>query len=255
MPRNQQNQAAKAISGAFSPEERELLIVKYAYLVKHYAGRMAMRLPSSVLFDELVSAGSVGLIDAIDKFDPSKDVDLKTYASYRIKGAILDELRSMDWYSRPMRKKMQDIEKAMTAVEAREGRPAKDWEIAEELGMELEAYFKILSNIHNIALFSFDEYIKDDANDILAKKSFQDKIMSDDDPDKHLAKEEMKQVVARAIRSLSQKEQTVISLYYYNELTLKEIGEVLSLTESRICQIHTMTLIKLRSRLRQYFRN
>ena len=114
------------------------MIVGYAPLVKHIAGRMAMRIPSSISFDELISAGCLGLIDAIDRFDPTKEVDLKTYAAYRIKGAILDELRSMDWYSRSMRKKMQLIERALIRVEARQGRPAEDGEIADEIGIPLE---------------------------------------------------------------------------------------------------------------------
>ncbi len=228
------------------------MIVGYAPLVKHIAGRMAMRIPSSISFDELISAGCLGLIDAIDRFDPSKEVDLKTYAAYRIKGAILDELRSMDWYSRSMRKKMQLIERALMQVESREGRPAEDWEIADEIGIPLEDYYKLLSNIHGIGLFSLDEYIKDEDNDSLTKKSFQERILSDDDPSQNVVKNELKRHLTKAVQTLSEKEQMVISLYYYEELTLKEIGQILELTESRICQIHTLALIKLKSRMRRY---
>jgi len=119
--------AAKKTRRGFNVKEREDMIVAYAPLVKHIAGRMAMRIPSSVTYDELISAGCLGLIDAIDRYDPTREVDLKTYAAYRIKGAILDELRSMDWYSRSMRKKIQEIEKALLAVESRKGGPAEDW--------------------------------------------------------------------------------------------------------------------------------
>jgi RNA polymerase sigma factor for flagellar operon FliA len=236
----------------FDEKEREALIVRYAPLVKRIAGRMAMRIPSSVLFDELLSAGCLGLINAVDRFDPERDVNLKTYAEYRIKGAILDELRRMDWYSRSMRKKMQRIEKALVAVEGRTQRPAEAQEIAEELGIALEDYFNTLSDIHRVSLLSLDEFIKDEANDAVSKKSFQESIRSADDPSENVAKEELKRVIAQAIKTLSEKEQIVVSLYYYDELTLKEIGHVLSLTESRICQIHAMAVIKLKIRLKKY---
>jgi len=228
------------------------MITGYAPLVKHIAGRMAMRIPSSISFDELISAGCLGLIDAIDRYDPSKEVDLKTYAAYRIKGAILDELRSMDWYSRSMRKKIQEIEKALVIVEAREGRPAEDGEVAQQIGLSLEDYYKLLSNIHGIGLFSLDEYIKDEDNDSLTKKSFQERILSDDDPAQNVVKNELKQYLAEAVQALTEKEQMVISLYYYEELTLKEIGHILDLTESRICQIHTLALIKLKTKMKGY---
>ena len=247
-----QHGAEKKTTRAFSRKEREAMIVGYAPLVKHIAGRMAMRIPSSISFDELISAGCLGLIDAIDRFDPTKEVDLKTYAAYRIKGAILDELRSMDWYSRSMRKKMQLIERALIRVEARQGRPAEDWEIADEIGIPLEDYYKLLSNIHGIGLFSLDEYIKDEDNDSLTKKSFQERILSDDDPSQNVVKNELRQYLVKAVQSLTEKEQMVISLYYYEDLTLKEIGHILELTESRICQIHTLALIKLQTRLRSY---
>lgn len=242
----------KKMSRAFSAREREEAIVGYAPLVKHIAGRMAMRIPSSISFDELISAGCLGLIDAIDRFDPTKEVDLKTYAAYRIKGAILDELRSMDWYSRSMRKKIQEIEKALMAVESRLGRSAEDREMAEEMGVSLEEYYKLLSNIHGMGLFSLDEYVKDDDNDSITKKSFQERILSDDDPVKNVVKNELKHHLSEAIKSLSEKEQLVISLYYFEDLTLKEIGHIMDLTESRICQVHTLALIKLKSRLKSY---
>ena len=254
MAQKKVNKAQKRHSNGFSQKKREAMIVGYAPLVKHIAGRMAMRIPPSVKFDELISAGSLGLIDAIDRFDPTREVDLKTYAAYRIKGAILDELRNMDWYSRSMRKKIQEIEKAVILVESREGRPAEDSEIAREMEVPLEEYFRILSNIHGVALFSLDEYIKDEYNDSLTKKSFGEKILSRDDPSENVSKGELNHPVADAIKGRSEKEQLVISLYYYDDLTLKEIGHILELTESRICQIHTMALIKLKARLKGYHR-
>ncbi len=231
---------------------REKSIIEYAYLVKHIAARFAMRLPTSVFFDELISAGSLGLIDAVDKFDPSKHVSLKTYAQYRIKGAILDELRSMDTYSRSMRKKIQDITKAVKSVEDRKGASASDEEICEQLGVDLETYYDMLTHIHGASVLSLDEFIKSSKNDTYSQTRFQSGIKGEDNPADCFDKEELKHVLAQTIKTLSEKEQMVVSLYYYDELTLKEIGEVLTLTESRICQIHTAILVKLKARLQDY---
>lgn len=233
---------------------RQESIVEYAYLVRHIASRFAMRLPSSVLFDELMSAGSLGLIDAVDKFDPDKHVSLKTYAQYRIKGAILDELRSMDTYSRSMRKKIQDITSATKKIEDEKGRPADADEICEALGVPLETYQDMLTDIHGAAVLSLDEFIKTKKNDTYSQTRFQAGVKGQDDPADHFDRAELKHVLAETIRTLTEKEQMVVSLYYFDELTLKEIGEVLSLTESRICQIHTAVLIKLRAKLENYGR-
>ncbi len=232
---------------------RENSIIEYSYLVKHIAARFAMRLPSTVFFDELVSAGSLGLIDAVDKFDHSKHVTLKTYAQYRIKGAILDELRSMDPYSRSMRKKIQDITRAVKTIEERKGSTAMDEEICKELGVTLEGYYDMLTGIHGASVLSLDEFIKTKKNDSYSNTRFQAAIEGGDNPAVCFDKEEFKFVLAKTIKLLSKKEQLVVSLYYYDELTLKEIGAVLSLTESRICQIHTAILVKLKVRLKDYF--
>ncbi|MCP4020500.1 MAG: FliA/WhiG family RNA polymerase sigma factor [Desulfobacteraceae bacterium] len=232
---------------------REKNILEYAYLVKYIAARFAMRLPSTVFFDELVSAGSLGLIDAVDKFDPDKHVSLKTYAQYRIKGAILDELRSMDKYSRSMRKKIQDITKAVKRIEDEKGTSATDMEVSQELGIGLNDYYNILTDIHRSSVLSLDEFIKTKKNDASSNTRFQSGIKGDDNPADRFDRKEIKLMLVQTIQTLSEKEQMVVSLYYYDELTLKEIGEVLSLTESRICQIHTAILIKLKARLQNYF--
>jgi len=232
---------------------RETMIVEYAHLVKYIAARFAKRLPSSVLFDELVSAGSLGLIDAVDKFDPGRHVSIKTYAQYRIKGAILDELRSMDTYSRSMRKKIQDIAGATRDIENRTGEPASDSDVAEEMGLDLEAYQEMLTAIHGAAVLSLDDFIATKVNDTSSMTRFQSGLKGDGNPADDFDKEELKSVLAGAIKNMAQKEQMVVSLYYYEELTLKEIGQVLSLTESRICQIHTAALIKLKTRIQNYF--
>ncbi len=239
----------KADQGA----RREKTIVEYAYLVKRIAARFAARLPSCVFFDELVSAGSLGLIDAVDKFDPTKHVSLKTYAQYRIKGAILDELRGMDTYSRSTRKKIQDITRAVKSVEEKKGAAPIDEEVAEELGVPLETYHDMLTQIHGASILNLDDFVKTRQNDASSRTRFQSGIKEEETPADCFDREEFKQVMARTIRTLTEKEQMVVSLYYFDELTLKEIGEVLSLTESRICQIHTAILLKMKLRLQAYF--
>ncbi len=236
---------------------RDSTIVEYAYLVKQIASSFVRKLPSSVLFDELVSAGSLGLIDAVDKFDSTKheNVTLKTYAQYRIRGAILDELRSMDKYSRSMRKKIQNIAGAQKKVEDQKGEPASDREIAGELGVDLEEYNNMQTQIHGASILSLDAYMRTKSNDYASKSRFMATLKSEHTPSDHFDKAEIKTVLAEAIGTLNEKEQLVVSLYYYEELTLKEIGEVLDLTESRICQIHAAILTKLQTRLKTYYKD
>lgn len=233
--------------------ERERRIVEYAYLVKQIAAKFAMKVPSNVLFDELVSAGSLGLIDAVDKFDSDKHVSFKTYARYRIKGAILDELRSMDTYSRTLRKKAQDVSRAVKTIEDRKGAPPEDTEIAEELGIEIENYHDMLTDIHGATVLSLDEFIRTKQSNSVSETRFAAGIKGKENPADLFDREELKKVFAEAVKNLSDKEQLVVSLYYYDDLTLKEIGEVLSLTESRICQIHAGIMVKMKSLLQNYF--
>ena len=233
--------------------DRERRIVEHAYLVKQIAAKFAMKVPSNVMFDELVSAGSLGLIDAVDKFDPDKHVSFQTYARYRIKGAILDELRSMDTYSRTLRKKVQDVARAVKIIEDRKGSPPEDTEIAEELGIELESYHDMLTDIHGATVLSLDEFIRTKQANRASETRFTAGIKGKENPADLFDRQELKKVFAEAVKNLSEKEQMVVSLYYYDDLTLKEIGEVLSLTESRICQIHAGIMVKMRSLLQNYF--
>lgn len=238
--------------GATDEEKRADLIAKHATLVKFLANRIAIRLPPSVSVDDLISAGIMGLLDAIEKFDPGKGVQLKTYAEFRIKGAILDELRGMDWIPRSVRKKVREIEQAIIAVEQKISRPAEDSEIAEQMGIDLETYYDMLNKARGIELLSLDEYLENYKENGEPKRSFKSLIRGDYDAVDHIMTQELKEIIADGIRTLPKNEQMVVSLYYYNGLTLKEIGEVLGLTESRISQIHTKTIIKLRTRLRSY---
>lgn len=234
---------------------RESRIVEYAFLVKQIASGFARRLPSNVLFDELVSAGSLGLIDAVDKFDPDKHVTLKTYAQYRIRGAILDELRSMDRYSRSIRKKIQELAAATKKLEETSGVTPSDEEIAAQLGVTIDEYNDILTQINGATILSMDAFLKTKNNETSSETRFLSSLKVKDTPSEEFDRAEMKALLADAISRLNEKEKLVVSLYYYEELTLKEIGEVLNLTESRICQIHTTILNKLKAKLKTQFQD
>jgi RNA polymerase sigma factor FliA len=227
---------------------REDLIVKYTPLIRYIAERIAMRLPPSILKDELLSAGVVGLLDALDKFKQDMGIKFKTYAEHRIRGAMLDELRKMDWIPRSVRKEIQRIEEAILTLESRLRREPEDFEIAREMGVELEEYFEIIRRGAGVGLLSLDEMLSEGKS-----PGAMVQLSEERSPLEELKKEELKKVMAEAIRKLSEKEQMVISLYYYDELTLKEIAEVLGLTESRICQIHTKAILRLRARLRSFY--
>lgn len=229
-------------------KRREDLILKYAPLVKQIAERMAVRLPPNISKDELIGPGVLGLFDAIDKFDPKRGIKFRTYANLRIKGAILDELRKMDWISRSVRRNINRIEDAIRALELRLDREPKDDEIAEELGLDMDSYYKMISRSQGINLLSLDELMLDGNTSRLNKQ-----VADEPSPIDELKIKEIKKIISQALSTLSEKEQLVMSLYYYNELTLKEIAKVLNLTESRISQIHSKAIIRLRVKLRSYY--
>ncbi len=229
-------------------KRREDLILKYAPLVKQIAERMAVRLPPNISKDELIGPGVLGLFDAIDKFDSKRGIKFRTYANLRIKGAILDELRKMDWISRSVRRNINRIEDAIRALELKLGREPKDDEIAEELRLDIDSYYKMISRSHGVNLLSLDELMLDGTTSRLNKQ-----VADEPSPFDELKIKEVKKVISKALSTLSEKEQLVMSLYYYNELTLKEIANVLNLTESRISQIHSKAIIRLRIKLRSYY--
>lgn len=230
-------------------ESRNILIQFFAPVVKFIAGRMAMNMPPNVEFDDLVGYGTLGLIDAIDKFDVTKGIKFKTYANARIRGAILDELRASDWIPRSIRKKARDVEKVIQALESKLGRPAEDGEIAKALDMSFDEYAELLSQISGTGMLSLDEvwYIGKDDDEITVVDQVEDAEASP--PDMNLEREEAKAMLKEIIMKLPEREKQVIYLYYYEELTLKEIGEVLKVTESRVSQIHTQCVLRLRAKL------
>ncbi|MDR1618622.1 MAG: RNA polymerase sigma factor WhiG [Treponema sp.] len=234
---------------ARDPKIREAFIVQYAPLVKYVAGKVAMGMPANIEFDDLVGFGNFGLLDAIDKFDPDKNVKFKTYAVTRIRGAIFDELRIIDWVPRSVRQKSREFEDAVGSLEARLGRTATDQEIASSMGLNDEEYQKILQKISCTTIISLsDVWFSSDEND---KISIGDGIESPDslNPDVLVEKDEIRRVIEEAINELPDKEKKILVLYYFEDLTLKEIGQVLEVTESRVSQLHTKAIYHLRSKL------
>ncbi len=231
------------------PKIRDAFVRQYAPLVKYVAGKVAMGMPHNVEFDDLVGFGVFGLMDAITKFDPEKHVKFKTYAVTRIRGAIFDELRSIDWVPRSVRQKAREIEDTVQELEASLGRSASDQEIAAEMGMNIDEYHKAMVKISGTSIMSLnDVWYTGDEND---KVSIVDSIESPHslNPDIIVEKDEIKKVIVEAINELPEKEKKVLVLYYYEDLTLKEIGKVLEVTESRISQLHTKAIMRLRAKL------
>jgi RNA polymerase sigma factor for flagellar operon FliA len=234
----------------FTHAERDALILEHAPIIRYVAGRIAMRLPSHVSLEDLMSAGVVGLIDAVDRFDPTQNVKFKTYAEFRIRGAILDELRAMDWVPRSVRRKSGKLEDVYNQLQTQLGRAATDEEVAEELDIDLEELYHLLDEVKGVNLLSLDDQSGPlgqlDPERILHALNRD----NSEDPLAMLGLAELRDQMAKAIESLPEKEKLVISLYYYDELTMREIGEVLGYTESRISQMHTKAILRLKGRLK-----
>src|SRR5213592_1472059 len=229
---------------------RDRLILTYAPLVKYVAGRLGSGLPAHVDEGDLVSYGLLGLIGAIERYDPSRDVKFETYAMARIKGQIIDELRSMDWVPRSVRARARHIERAIGELEARLGRAPTDEEISKKLGITEEELEESLGEIARSSIAALDELwtVSGSGGDQVA---LIDTIEDADAPDPQsiLSQTEMKEAIADAIARLPEREKLVVTLYYYEELTLREIGEVLGVTESRVSQLHTKAILRLKARL------
>lgn len=235
--------------GPASLEERNQLVTEYLPYVRRIVQRIATHLPAHVEMDDLVNVGIIGLMQALDRYDPSRDNKFITYASFRIKGAVLSELRSRDYLSRSVRRQVRELDRASTLLEQRLGRMPKDEEVAAEMGFTLEKLQHIRS-VSNISFVSLEEVIptrkstKEGLFDQLTKTSRADAFT--------LTRiKELKLGLAKAIEKLPEKEKLVISLYYGDELTMKEVGKVMSLTESRVSQIHSQAVIHLRAKLRR----
>jgi RNA polymerase sigma factor for flagellar operon FliA len=229
---------------------REEILRQYLPLVRRVVQRLATRKPPHIDLDDLVSWGIVGLLDAIAKYDPRKEALFSTYAQFRIRGAILDHLRSLDWVPRSVRQKASLIEKVTHQLEGRLGRPPAEDEIAMELALSLEEYQDLLTKVGEMSLFSLEDLGFGSGEDrVGAERPDEDRA----DPLRSLLSQERVSLVAEAIRRLPERERTVVTLYYHEELTMKEVGGVLGLTESRVSQLHSQAMLRLKGHLQERF--
>jgi len=239
--------AVPSRSSLADPEKRDQLILQYAPLIKYIAGRIALRLPPHIDVNDVINTGVLGLIDAIDKFDASKGVQFKTYAEFRIRGAILDNLREMDWVPRSVRKTVTMLERTYVALEKKYNRPANDEEVADALNIDTEKLYEIIAQASGITLLSLEMI----SNHEDARLKLIDCLTDAGgmNPLSILKTEEVREIVADAISTLPEKERMVVALYYFDDLTMKEISAVLKLTESRVSQLHTKAMLRLRGKL------
>jgi RNA polymerase sigma factor for flagellar operon FliA len=229
---------------------RDRLILTYAPLVKYVAGRLGSGLPAHIEEGDLVSYGLLGLIGAIERFDPDREIKFETYAIGRIRGAIIDELRSLDWVPRSVRARARDIERAIAQLEAKLGRAPTDEEIAERVGLSDEEFQESLTDISRTSIAALDELWTSSTGggDAVALiDTIEDPEAAE--PQSAMAETERREELAEAIARLPEREKQVIVFYYYEELTLRQIGEVLGVTESRVSQLHTKAILRLKSRL------
>ena len=231
-------------------ENREEVIKQYSPMIKYVANRIAMRLPPHIEVDDLISVGVLGLMDAITKYDSSRGAKFKTYAEFRVRGAILDELRSMDWVPRSIRQKASQVDKVVQGLQAKLRRTPEDEEVAQEMGLSLDQFHETLNETKSIPIFSLEDLgIAKESGD---QQSLLDCLAgkADADPQTQIRLVELKEIIAKAIDALPEKERLMVSLYYYEELTMKEIGAVLDITESRVSQIHSKAVYRLRTKLK-----
>lgn len=231
---------------------KEETVVKYAPLVKYLAQKIAMRLPANIELDDLISSGVIGLMDAVDKYDETRDNKFKTYAEFRIRGAMLDELRAQDWVPRSVREKAKQLERAYVRLEQEQGRQATEQEICAELGLTSEEFHTLLNEVRSVSLLNWDDLNSLSKSD---KRSMLGLIETGKVPNPfaEMSKSNVKNLIEGAIKDLPEKQRLVLALYYYEDLNLKEIGRILEVTESRVSQLHTQAIIKLKSRLKNKF--
>jgi RNA polymerase sigma factor for flagellar operon FliA len=233
---------------------KDKLLVEYSHLVKYVTQRLAVNLPASVDRDDLYSAGILGLIKAVDTFEPERGFKFETYAGHKIRGAILDELRAFDWVPRSVRQKARELQRIFAKLENRLGRAPYDDEVCEELGVSMAEYEEMLAEVTPATIVSLDEAAGDPLSDAKEMRML-DQVEDPEsvNPLKEMGLDEVKGILKEAIVGLPESERVVVALYHYEELTLKEIGVVLNLTESRVSQIHSKAMMKLRARLLQKF--
>jgi RNA polymerase sigma factor for flagellar operon FliA len=231
---------------------REEIIIKYIPLVKYVVGKMITNLPKTVEYDDLVEYGIIGLLDAVEKYDVSKNINFKTYAVTRVRGSIYDELRTQDWVPRSVRKLAKDVEKAYTALETEMGVLPDEEQVAEYLGITVKKLEEVYAKVDAGNISSLDDIVYDSGESKTTLVNLvEDKTAKN--PQMNLEKNEVKRALVERLQELKEKERLVITLYYYERLTLKEIGQVLEISESRVSQIHSKAILKLRSKLASKF--
>lgn len=230
---------------------RDEIVKKYLYLVKYVAGRIAIALPPNIEFGDLVSYGILGLFDAIEKYDVSQGNKFETYAVSRVRGSIMDELRKLDWAPRLLRKKAREVEKKCKELEDRLGRMASDDELAKGLKISVGELNHLYSELNSTTFLSLDEvWQNDNGNKPISRlQTIEDPLVTDQFSYVHRG--EVNEYLAKAVENLPEKEKLVVVLYYYENLTLREIGHVLNVSESRVCQIHTKVILRLRTYLKK----
>jgi RNA polymerase sigma factor FliA len=248
-------QTNQLVKEDFSPvnSTRERLVLEYAPLIKYIAQKIAARLPANIELDDLISSGVIGLMDAIEKYDSKRDNKFKTYAEFRIRGAILDELRAQDWVPRSVREKAKVLERVYAKIEQASGRQATDEEVCAELNINQEEYHDLLNQVRSVSLLSYDDISNFSKADKRSLHGVGESTSKAPTPFNEVNVAYVKRMIAEAIQDLPEKQRLVLSLYYYEDLNLKEIGRVLDVTESRVSQLHTQAILRLKSKLRNHW--
>lgn len=238
--------------GNVTPAQKDQLILEYSPLIRFIAQKIAIRLPSNIELDDLISSGVIGLMDAIEKYDPSRDNKFKTYAEFRIRGAILDELRAQDWVPRSVRDKAKLLDRTQVELESELGRAPTEEEVSEKLNITVDEYYDLINQVKPVSVLSVDDHQGFSNSD---KKSIMNLLegCKIHNPHVQLNIKSVKEVVAKSIEDLPERQRLVLSLYYYEDLNLKEIGKILRVTESRVSQLHAQAISRLRSKLSAFF--
>ena len=230
--------------------EKNKIILEYTPFIRFIAKKISMRLPANIELEDLVSSGVIGLMDAVDKYDSSRDNKFKTYAEFRIRGAILDELRSQDWVPRSIRDKAKMLEKAYLEAESELGRAPKDKEVADKLNLNMKEYFVLSNQVRSVNIVSIDETQTLSLSD---KKSLFELLQKEKTPFRDISKKSIKKIISKAIEELPERQRIVLSLYYYEGFNLKKIGSILNVTESRVSQLHAKAVLRLKVKFKRMF--
>ena len=251
MKKKKATQFDKPVTNKLTAEERKELIEEYTSLIWFIAKKISVRLPANIDVEDLVSSGVIGLMDAIEKYDATRDNKFKTYAEFRIRGSILDELRAQDWVPRSVRDKAKMLDRATSNLESDLGRPPTDIEISEYLGLTINEFYHLVNQVRPVNVLSIDEV---SAFSSVDKKSFLNLLQGDNDPFSSLNTKSIKKVIKQLIEELPERQRIVLSLYYYEGFNLKKIGAILGVTESRISQLHAQAINRLKVKLQQKFK-